>query len=100
MNEEVPKGESLDHNSEDDIFLKKIESNILTKLDLTGIPDINKVFTKSRKINKFDENDGFNLETEWMVDTEGVNMLAAMCHEDVDAIRTTSNHLIGLFKCF
>ena len=53
MNEEVPKGESQDQNSEDDVFLKKIESNMLTKMALRGIPDINKVFIKSGKINKF-----------------------------------------------
>ena len=69
MNEEGPKGESQDTNSEEDVFLKKIESNMLTKLALRGIPDINKVFTKSGKINKFDENDGFKPETEWMLDT-------------------------------
>ena len=35
MNEEGPKGESQDQNSKDDVFLKKIESNMLTKLALT-----------------------------------------------------------------
>lgn len=65
---------------------------------LRGIPDINKVFIKSEKINKFDENDGFEPETEWMLDTEGVNMLVVMCHEDVDATRTISNHLIEVIE--
>ena len=69
MNEEGPKGESQDQNSEDDVFLNKIESNMLIKLALRGILDINIVFTKSGKINKFDENDGFKPETEWMLDT-------------------------------
>ena len=50
MNEEGPKGESQDQNSEYDVFLKKIESNMLTKLALRGIPYINKVFTMSGKI--------------------------------------------------
>ena len=54
------------------------------------------MFIKSKKINKFDENDGFRTETKWMLDTEGVNMLAVMCHEYVDATRTTSNHLIDV----
>ena len=56
------------------------------------------MFIKSGKINKFDENDGFKTETEWMLDTKGVNMLAVMCHEDVDATRTTSNHLIEVIE--
>ena len=65
---------------------------------LQGIPDINKVFIKSGKINKFDENEGFKSETEWMLDTEGVNMLAIICHEDVYATRKTSNHLIEVIE--
>ena len=71
---------------------------MLTKLALRGIPDINKVFTKPRKINKFDESDGFNLETEWMLDTEGVNMLDVMCHGYLYATRTTSNDLIEVIE--
>ena len=63
MNEGGPKGESQDQNSEDDVFFKKIESNMLTEMALRGIPDINKKFIKSRKIKNFDENDGFNPET-------------------------------------
>nr|GEY58334.1 DNA-directed RNA polymerase II subunit 1 [Tanacetum cinerariifolium] len=48
-----------------------------------------------RKANKFDENEGFKPEVEWMMlDTEGVNLLTVMGHEDVDALRTTGNHVI------
>ncbi|MCO5588461.1 hypothetical protein L7F22_042417 [Adiantum nelumboides] len=97
MNDEAPKGEGADQ-SEDDVFLKRIESNMLTEMALRGIPDINKVFIKSTKFNKFDEVDGFKPDTEWMLDTEGVNMLAVMCHEDVDATRTISNHLIEVIE--
>ena len=57
MNEEGPRGESQDQNSEYDVFLRKIESNVITKMTLTGVPDINKFFIKSGKINKFDKND-------------------------------------------
>ncbi|KAK9271224.1 hypothetical protein L1049_026814 [Liquidambar formosana] len=98
MNDEAPKGELQDESAEDDVFLKKIESNMLTEMALRGIPDINKVFIKSGKINKFDENEGFKPEVEWMLDTEGVNLLAVICHEDVDARRTTSNHLIEVIE--
>ncbi|KAK1324599.1 DNA-directed RNA polymerase II subunit RPB1 [Acorus calamus] len=98
MNDEAPKGELQDESAEDDVFLKKIESNMLTEMALRGIPDINKVFIKSGKINKFDENEGFKPDVEWMLDTEGVNLLAVMCHEDVDATRTTSNHLIEVIE--
>ncbi|KAJ8498009.1 hypothetical protein OPV22_008561 [Ensete ventricosum] len=59
MNYDAPKGQLQDESAEDDVFLKKIESNMLTKMALRGILDINKVFIKSGKINRFDENEGF-----------------------------------------
>ncbi|KAJ3693705.1 hypothetical protein LUZ60_009185 [Juncus effusus] len=98
MNDEAPKGELTDESAEDDVFLKKIEGNMLTEMALRGIPDINKVFIKQGKVNRFDENEGFKPEVEWMLDTEGVNLLAVMCHEDVDPTRTTSNHLIEVIE--
>ncbi|GAB4848419.1 DNA-directed RNA polymerase II subunit rpb1, partial [Ancistrocladus abbreviatus] len=94
MNDDASKVELQDEAAEDDVFLKKIASNVLTEMALRGIRDINKVFIKSGKVNKFDENEGFRAVNEWMLDTEGVNLLAAMCHQDVDARRTTSNRLI------
>ncbi|GJZ71155.1 RNA polymerase II large subunit, partial [Tanacetum coccineum] len=84
--------------AEDDVFLKKIESSLLMEMPLRGLHDINKVFIKSGKANKFDENEGFKPEVEWMLDTEGVNLLAVMGHEDVDALRTTSNHVIEVLE--
>jgi len=97
-NDEAPKGEIQDESAEDDVFLKKIEGNMLTEMALRGIPDINKVFIKEGKVNTFYQDDGFKAANEWMLDTEGVNLLAVMCHEDVDATRTTSNHLIEVIE--
>ncbi|KAL3846325.1 hypothetical protein ACJIZ3_003728 [Penstemon smallii] len=98
MNNEAPKGELNDESEEDDVFPKKIASNMLTEMALRGIPDINKVFIKNSKVNRFDESEGFKAENEWMLDTEGVNLLAVMCHEDFDSRRTTSNHLIEVIE--
>ncbi|XP_065856882.1 DNA-directed RNA polymerase II subunit RPB1-like [Euphorbia lathyris] len=98
MNDEAPKGELNGDSAEDDLFLKKIESNIMKELALRGIPDINKVFIKQNKVSKFDDKDGFKTTEEWMLDTEGVNLLAVMCNENVDSRRTTSNHLIEVIE--
>ncbi|CAD6260248.1 unnamed protein product [Miscanthus lutarioriparius] len=97
-NDEASRGEIQDEPAEDEVFHKKIESNMLIEMSLQGILDINKVFIKEWKVNKFDVNDGFKEHEEWMLDTEGVNLLAVMCHEDVDATRTTSNHLIEVIE--
>lgn len=99
MNDEAPKGEVNDESAtEDDVFLKKIETNMLTEMALRGIPDINKVFIKNGKVTKFNDEEGFTTETEWMLDTEGVNLLAVMCQEGVDPRRTVSNHLIEIIQ--
>ncbi|XP_058185181.1 DNA-directed RNA polymerase II subunit RPB1-like isoform X2 [Rhododendron vialii] len=93
MNDEAPKEDLHDKSAEDDVFLKKIESNMLTEMALRGIPNINKVFMKEVTESKFDDKEGFEAKKEWMLDTEGVNLLAVMGHADVDATRTRSNHL-------
>ncbi|GFP88230.1 DNA-directed RNA polymerase ii subunit 1 [Phtheirospermum japonicum] len=97
MNDEPPQGVVHDE-AEDDVFLKKIEGCMLTEMALRGVPDINKVFIKNGKVSRFDEDEGFRAENEWMLDTEGVNLLAVMGHEDVDPTRTTSNHLIEVME--
>ncbi|RZR76521.1 hypothetical protein BHM03_00001335 [Ensete ventricosum] len=95
-----PKGEEAQVESDeaDDVFLKKIESNMLTEMALRGIPEIKKVFIKSGKVSRFDEKEGMEHDVEWMLDTEGVNLLAVMCHQAVDATRTTSNHLVEVIQ--
>ncbi|KAG0459322.1 hypothetical protein HPP92_022450 [Vanilla planifolia] len=64
MNDDAPKGEQQEDTAEEDVFLKKIESNMLTQMALRGIPGIHKVFIKSGKVNKLDENEGFKPDVE------------------------------------
>jgi len=51
---------------------------------LCSIPNIHKVIMKSRKVTRFDMNERFNIESEWMLDTKGCNFLAVMGHEYVE----------------
>ena len=84
---------------EDDVFLRKIESNMLTQLRLRGVTDIRKVFIRSAARPSCDTADeSFSNGTEWMLDTEGVNLLEVLNHPDVDAERTQSNHLIEVLE--
>ncbi|XP_057856467.2 DNA-directed RNA polymerase II subunit RPB1 [Cryptomeria japonica] len=97
VNEET-KVQSENQSSEDDTFLKKVETNLLNDLQLRGIPDISKVFIREGKNMKFDGIRGFVEEKEWALDTEGVNLLAVMVHEDVDYTRTSSNHMVEVLE--
>ena len=98
MNNEAPIGGLNDESAEDDVFVAKIENDMLLEMALQGIPHINKVFIKKVKSTKYDDNERFKSEKEFMLDAEGVNLLAVMCHEEVDARRTTSNHLVEIIE--
>jgi len=97
VNDEASKAEE-GGASEDDVFLKRIESNMLTQLRLRGVTDIRKVFIRSAPKPRFDENEAYANDPEWMLDTEGVNLLEVMNEVGVDHTRTQSNHLIEVLE--
>jgi len=98
MNPEGTK-QDADADTEDEVFLKRLETQMLSNLALRGIPDIKKVFIREAKTNAVNAKTGlFEKQTEWMLDTEGVNLLQVMAHPDVDFSRTTSNHLIEVIQ--
>jgi DNA-directed RNA polymerase II subunit RPB1 len=84
---------------DDDVFLKQIESNMLTEMDLKGIEGIKKVFIREDK-NKvaIDARGKYTKANELVLDTEGTNLLAVMSHPDVDHTRTTSNNVIEIIE--
>ena len=84
---------------DDDVFLKQIESNMLTEMDLKGIEGIKKVFIREDK-NKvaIDARGEYTKANELVLDTEGTNLLAVMSHPDVDHTRTTSNNIIEIIE--
>lgn len=96
--EAASKDEGAGAGSEDDVFLKRIESNMLTQLKLRGVADIRKVFIRSATRPRFDDAEAYTNEQEWMLDTEGVNLLEVLNHPDVDHTRTQSNHLIEVLE--
>lgn len=91
--------EEDDDNTVD--FLKDIEQNMLNKLSLKGIPNINKVFIAEEKYPSFNPKDGSFMKTkEWILETEGVNLLSIMQYEEVDHTRTTTNDIVEAFQVF
>ena len=94
LDADAPK-EAADSSDHDDTFLKKIEASLLTQCALQGVNNIKKVFIREtdRLIPDAAASGGYASEKEWMLDTEGVNLLEVMCHPAVDATRTISNDL-------
>ncbi|KAG0060841.1 DNA-directed RNA polymerase II subunit rpb1, partial [Podila epicladia] len=81
-----------DVQEEEDVFLKKIESSLLSSIGLRGIKNIARVYMVEKK-KIYIKNDGtFGSQMEWYLETSGSNLKAVMCEEDVDSTRTYSNN--------
>jgi DNA-directed RNA polymerase II subunit RPB1 len=84
---------------DDDLFLKKIESNLLNRMPLRGIPGITKVFMRKEKKTFVNAAGSFDdSQKEWLLDTEGVNLLQVMSVDEVNHCKTVSNYVIEIFK--
>ncbi|GBG34377.1 DNA-directed RNA polymerase subunit [Hondaea fermentalgiana] len=82
------------------IFLRRLETELLDNLRLRGIPNIKKCF-----VREFDKAKGWDPETgaeydkkEWVLDTDGTNLLAILAQPGVDHKRTVSNHCIEIWQ--
>eukprot|EP00916_Digyalum_oweni_P021348 GHVL01035461.1.p1 GENE.GHVL01035461.1~~GHVL01035461.1.p1 ORF type:complete len:1739 (+),score=319.01 GHVL01035461.1:582-5219(+) len=90
-----PEDEDDDDSSESPIAqLKSIEHRLLQTLALKGCPGIKKVFMRVSKRTLYNSADGtFFTHNEWVLDTDGCNLRAALAIEEVDVVRTISNDL-------
>ena len=79
---------AVDH----DELLKQIESELLDVVQLCGISGIDKVYTREEKNGKvYTHGSGFTERAEWILETDGSNLLEVLSHPDVDYTRTISN---------
>ncbi|KAK9808301.1 hypothetical protein WJX73_009827 [Symbiochloris irregularis] len=93
LEDEVEKEGVSDH---DEQFLKKIESTLLSQVQLQGVGGIRKVFIRQikSKVADMQGGQGFSEIEEWVLDTEGVNLAEVLAMKDVDSRRTTTNHVV------
>ena len=84
---------------EEDLFLRKIESSMLSGITLRGIPGIKRVFLVEQKKSFISEETGeFKNGVEWALETEGVNLRSVMCHSCVDHTRVYSNSILETYE--
>ncbi|XP_035693394.1 DNA-directed RNA polymerase II subunit RPB1-like [Branchiostoma floridae] len=95
--------EEMVDKMDDDVFLRCIEANMLTDMTLQGIEQIAKVYmhlpqqdTKKRIIIT-DEGEYKALQ-EWILETDGVNLMKVLSEKNVDPVRTTSNDIVEIFQ--
>ncbi|GMF25445.1 unnamed protein product [Phytophthora lilii] len=83
---------------EDDTFLKRVEHNMLTQMKLRGIEGVKKVYIREGPSTHWFDDVGFKMMNEWMLDTDGTNLLDVMCYPQVDATRTISNDIVEIIQ--
>ena len=98
------EGEEFEADQFDDQFLKRVETNLLDHLELRGIPDITKVYMREETNRYWDgsraskDGSGFHEKKEWLLETDGTNLLAVMSHDKVDHTRTVSNDITEIIQ--
>ena len=93
-----------DIDSEDAVAaLKAIEFNVVHHMTLKGMSGINKVSMREVKLERYDAlTKAFKIQAEWMLDTDGTNLLDMLADKSVDPTRTISNdvweiyHVLGI----
>jgi DNA-directed RNA polymerase II subunit RPB1 len=93
------EGQASSGSMDDDVFLKKVEENLLDTMELRGIKGISKVFMRKEKKPYFHEQTGAFIDTEeeWVLDTEGVSLLRVMSVPEVEHTTTMSNVVTEMF---
>ncbi|KAI8514192.1 DNA-directed RNA polymerase II subunit RPB1, partial [Branchiostoma belcheri] len=95
--------EEMVDKMDDDVFLRCIEANMLTDMTLQGIEQIAKVYMhlpqqdSKKRIIITDEGEYKALQ-EWILETDGVNLMKVLSEKNVDPVRTTSNDIVEIFQ--
>ena len=79
-------------------FLRKIETTLLSEMKLRGVDRIRKVYMREENMQVADDAAGFKQRKEWLLDTAGVNLLAVMSAPAVDHRRTKSTDIVEILN--
>ncbi|CAG8480442.1 9889_t:CDS:2 [Paraglomus brasilianum] len=83
---------------EEDVFLKRLESNMLSSIGLRGIKGIVRVYLMENKNSRVYINETGNIcrDDEWTLETDGTNLAEVLCVDHVDHRRTCSNNCVEI----
>lgn len=87
---------------DDNMFLRCIESNMLSDMTLQGIESISKVYmhlpqVTSKKRIYITETGEFKSVAEWLLETDGTALMRVLSERNVDQRRTFSNDICEMF---
>ncbi|PKK78623.1 DNA-directed RNA polymerase II subunit RPB1 [Rhizophagus irregularis] len=88
------------HKIEEDVFLKRVENNMLSNIGLRGIKGISRVYLiDSNKTHIYLDDSGLiQKENEWTLETDGTNLQEVLNADNVDHTRTYSNNCVEIMQ--
>ena len=90
--------EEVEVGQEDDVFLKRLEKSLLGSLKLRGVDHVKKVFMRGgAKRTVWDDDKGFTTRNEWVLETDGTNLMGVLGVDYIDPARTISNDIVEVF---
>jgi DNA-directed RNA polymerase II subunit RPB1 len=92
-----PDKESL-QDIEEDVFLRQLESSMLSKISIRGIPSIKRVFMVEKKRTFLEPSGKFESISEWVLETDGIALKEVLSTEHVDTRRTYSNNCVEIME--
>lgn len=76
----------------------ELEAAMLADIVLKGVPNIKKVYMRKEKRYLYDTAGAKKEEEEWILDTEGTNLMRVLSVEGVDHRRTISNDVVEILR--
>ena len=90
--------EDVEAGQNDDVFLKRLEKSLLNSLKLRGVDHVKKVFMRGgAKRTIWDDDKGFGTRNEWVLETDGTNLMGVLGVDYIDSSRTVSNDIVEVF---
>jgi DNA-directed RNA polymerase II subunit RPB1 len=69
-------------------------------IKIKGCEGIDRVFTREAKINRWTPEKGHFKESQWVLETEGSNLVETMSVSTIDHTKTISNNVIEIYEVF
>ena len=89
-----------DENEKEQIAtLRKIEVFCMS-IKIKGCEGISRVYTREGKVNKYLPEKGHYKESQWVLETEGSNLIETMSIPTIDHTKTVSNNVIEIYEVF
>jgi len=85
-------------NKDEIAAIKAMEHNIVYQISLKGNKGINKVSLNKKKYDIYNEaEEVFDKVVEWVLDTDGTNLIEILSNPNIDATRTISNDIREIY---